>query len=141
MKDTFFTFSPIFLFSIYNLKNIKEEKKMLRKGQIVWAKLDGIGSEQKGIRPCIVVQNNTGNRFGQTTIVVPLTSKNPKKLLPTHLLIRSSETNYVLKDSIALTEQIKIIDKSRITQKKSILPKEVLEQLDRKLLKSLGIAS
>lgn len=76
-----------------------------------------IGSEQGGIRPVVIIQNNTGNRFSTTTIVAPITTKLGKAYLPTHLVI-SKEQNY--KKSMILLEQIRIIDKSRLLEKLSI---------------------
>lgn len=70
------------------------------------------GTEQKGIRPAIVVQSDRANKNSPHTIVIPLTSKIRKTILPSHTLIKKSEG--LIQDSIALAEQIRTIDKSRI---------------------------
>ena len=77
-----------------------------------------IGSEQGGIRPVVIIQNNTGNRFSTTTIVAPITTKLGKAYLPTHLVI--SKRTGIYKKSMILLEQIRIIDKSRLLEKLSI---------------------
>lgn len=110
---------------------------MIYKGQVIWVKLEGKGSEQRGERPCIVIQNDMGNKFSPTTIVVPLTSRIPKKMLPTHLYISEGELGNKLKDSIVLCEQIRTIDKSRIVSKGSVLKGEVMKKLQEKVLISL----
>lgn len=115
--------------------------KSIKKGQVVWCMLDGDGSEQQGLRPCVVVQNNTGNRFSPTTIVVPLTTRNNSKMLPTHLSIKSCEAGLGL-DSTVLTEQIRIIDKKKIrSATKYKLSPYLIAEIDRKILISLGISS
>ena len=113
----------------------------LKKGQIVWVRLDGVGREQNGNRPCIVVQNDTGNRFSPTTIIVPLTTRKQKKTLPTHLEINGETLGRNFEDSIVLCEQIKIIDKSRIIKLGNYLSNEIVQLVDVKLIVSLGIKS
>lgn len=113
----------------------------LKKGHIVQVKLDGIGSEQIGIRPCIVVQNNKGNYHSGTTIIVPLTSKKIKRLLPTQLCISKETLGDTFSDSICLVEQVRIIDKQRILKKIGELHKDQIGLLDKKLILSLGISS
>lgn len=113
----------------------------IKKGQIVWCKLDGDGSEQKGLRPCVVVQNNIGNRYSPTTIVVPLTTRRTSKLLPTHLFIKGKDIGLDL-DSIILTEQIRIIDKSKIINITDYgLSAYLIKELNRKMIISLDIIS
>ena len=86
----------------------------MKRGDIYYADLSPVvGSEQGGTRPVIVLQNNTGNRFSPTIIVAPFTSNKGKKMLPTHLLMKSEETG-LPKDSIVLLEQVRSIDKSRL---------------------------
>ena len=86
----------------------------IKRGDIYYADLSPVvGSEQGGTRPVIVLQNNTGNRFYPTIIVAPFTSNKGKKMLPTHLLMKSEETG-LPKDSIVLLEQVRSIDKSRM---------------------------
>ena len=88
------------------------------RGNIIIADLNGAtGSEQGKMRPAIVIQNDIGNRHSPTTIIVPLTSKNKKRGLKTHVLIEKTEENGLSEDSVALCEQVRTIDKKRIKTK------------------------
>ena len=87
-----------------------------------------IGSEQGGIRPVVIIQNNTGNRFSTTTIVAPITTKLGKAYLPG-----------IYKKSMILLEQIRIIDKSRLLEKLSILEDQEINLMDRSLRISIGL--
>lgn len=109
------------------------------KGDIYYANLrDTIGSEQNGIRPVVVVQNNVGNRFSTTIIIVPLTKKNEVKLnQPTHCLLKKNEN--IKCDSIILTEQVRAIDKRRLIQKIGHLKYEIMKEIDTMLMIALGI--
>lgn len=75
---------------------------------------DQIGSEQGGKRPAVVVQNNTGNRYSPTTIVLPLTSKIKHITQPTHVLLKKNNDNGLLVDSVVLAEAVRQISKERI---------------------------
>ena len=87
----------------------------VKRGDIVIADLDGAtGSEQGKMRPVLVIQNDIGNKFSPTTIIVPLTSKKKKRELKTHVLITRTEENGLAEDSVALCEQVRTIDKKRI---------------------------
>lgn len=99
---------------------------------------DGVGSEQKGIRPAIVVQNDKGNQFSPTTIVCPLTTKT-KKLMPTHVGISASECD-VKEDSIVLCEQTRVIDKARLKrQLGKIENQKLLNDINSKIAISFGL--
>ena len=100
------------------------------------------GSEQHGIRPAIIIQNDVGNKFSPTTIVVPITKSKTKKLLPTHVHI---EKSYLAEmghahNSIALLEQVKTVDKGRIVKHlgKQLKPSK-LKEIDKALLVSIGL--
>jgi mRNA interferase MazF len=113
------------------------------KGQVIWVDLDRncVGSEQKGERPSVVVQNNFGNRASNTTIIVPLTSKF-KTEIPTHVHISSYDLGEGKKDSIALCEQVRVIDRERITHvEKTILSDDVMKEIENALLISFGVGS
>ncbi len=88
----------------------------ITRGDILLANLgEGVGSEQSGERPVIVLQNNKGNKYSPTTIVAPISSRfNKKRYLPTHIPIKD---NNLEKDSIVLLEQIRTIDKKRLSNK------------------------
>lgn len=90
----------------------------VERGNIVIVDLTGAtGSEQGKMRPVVVIQNNIGNRHSPTTIVVPLTSKQKKKGMKTHVFIEKTKENGLSEDSVALCEQVRTIDKSRIKTK------------------------
>lgn len=96
------------------------------------------GSEQNGIRPAVVVQNDTGNAFSPTTIVCPLTSQE-KTMGVTHVLL-SPEDCGIFQKSVVLCEQVRAIDKSRIRRKVGrIVSSTKLEAIERKILLSFGI--
>ena len=118
--------------------NLKKEKIDLKRGQVWYVNLEnGVGSEQSGRRPCLIIQNNTGNRFSPTVVVAVLTTKLDKHKLPTHVLL--SEQSKMPKKSIVLLEQIKTIDKRRVKQYITSLAREDLLKVDKALLISLGI--
>ena len=117
--------------------NIME--KNITRGDIFYANLDGtIGSEQSGIRPVIVVQNDIGNKYSPTTIIVPLTKKVRLKInQPTHFWI--NPFGNIRFDSIVLTEQIRVIDKSRLKEKIGVMNNKAMQEIDKKILRALGL--
>lgn len=111
----------------------------IKRGEIYYANLcPVIGSEQGGIRPVIILQNDTGNKFSPTTIVAAITAKKEKTKLPTHI---SVAVKGLSQKSIVLLEQIRTIDKSRITDFVGILDIGTMELVDRAIVISLGIES
>ena len=89
----------------------KNNEPIIYRGEIYYADLSpAFGSEQGGIRPVVIVQNNTGNKHAPTTIIAPITSQIGKKPLPTHILFNGCG---IPKDSVILLEQIRTIDKGR----------------------------
>ena len=98
----------------------------------------GYGSEQGGVRPAVIVQNNIGNKYSPTVICAALTSQINKAKLPTHLEI-SAERYGLQKDSVILLEQIRTIDKRRLREKISHADEELMERVDNALAVSLGI--
>lgn len=112
---------------------------VVRRGEIYYAELNPvIGSEQGGTRPVLVVQNDIGNQYSPTTIVVAITSQISKGKLPTHVEIRA-ERSGLEKDSVILTEQIRTIDKRRLKQKVAFLDEEILRKVNHALEISLGL--
>lgn len=111
----------------------------IKKGDIVYVDLDenSIGSEQNGLRYCIVVQNNQGNKYSPTTIIAPITSKIHKKKLPTHYEISDFQMHHLKSESRILFEQIRVIDKKRILRKLNTCISESI--INQYLLTSLGI--
>ena len=115
----------------------KSNEPLVYRGEIYYADLSpAVGSEQGGLRPVVIVQNNIGNKYAPTTIIAPITSQLSKKLLPTHIPFNGCG---LAKDSIMLLEQIRTIDKSRLKQKMGCLPPEKVEVLDAAIKISLGL--
>lgn len=107
---------------------------LVKRGEIYYCDLSPtVGSEQGGIRPVLIVQNNVGNKFSPTTIVVPITSKLTKANIPTHVEIPLE------KDSIAMLEQIKVIDKCRLREKISVADDKLLKKIDAALKVAIDV--
>ncbi len=111
---------------------------MIKRGEIYYADLNPVvGSEQGGIRPVVVLQNDVGNKYSPTIIAAATTSKLGKSKLPTHIQL-PKDSCCLPKNSIVLLEQIRTIDKSRIKEKIGELPPMVMQQINDALLISLG---
>ena len=111
----------------------------VRKGDIFFADLSPVvGSEQGGVRPVLVVQNDIGNRFSPTIIVAAVTSQTNKAKLPTHVPI-SAEGNGLSRDSVVLLEQLRTIDKKRLREHIGTVGTNVIDVVDEALSVSLGI--
>lgn len=112
---------------------------LVKRGDIFYADLSPvIGSEQGGIRPVLVVQNDIGNKFSPTVICAAITSKINKAKLPTHVEIDATEYELV-RNSVILLEQIRTIDKKRLKEKICHLDSELMKQVDKALKLSLSI--
>lgn len=112
--------------------------KQVRKGEIYYAELSGtVGSEQDGIRPVLIIQNDVGNRNSPTTIIAPLTTKISKAVLPTHIAL---DTVCGLSErSIVLLEQIRTIDKCRLRGYVGTVDIKMVKQVDECIKISFGI--
>lgn len=108
----------------------------VKRGELYLVNLTGQGSEQNGLRPVVVLQNDVGNRFSPTTVVVPLTSQN-KKNVPTH--VNLSPEDGVAKPSTALCEQPMSVDKTRLIKRIGALNENKIEDINKKILFNLGI--
>lgn len=97
-----------------------------------------IGSEQGGMRPVLIIQNDIGNRFSPTVIVAAITAQIQKAKLPTHVEIEAKSHGFD-RDSVILLEQIRTIDKQRLTDKITHLDDEVMERVNEALQISLGL--
>ena len=96
----------------------------IRRGDIYLADLrPAVGSEQDGVRPVLIIQNNTGNKYSPTVIAAAITSRQTKSRLPTH--VRVGEVPGMLRNSVILLEQIRTIDKSRLLHKIFLPPKKL----------------
>ena len=111
----------------------------VKRGDIFYADLSPVvGSEQGGIRPVIIIQNNIGNRYSPTVIISAITSQINKAKLPTHVEI-SSEEYGLNRDSVVLLEQIRTIDKKRLKEKIGHMTEEDMNKVNKSLLISLGL--
>lgn len=109
---------------------MKNNAFIVKRGDIYYADLRPIvGSEQGGIRPVLIVQNDVGNKFSPTTIVVVLSTKIKKSNIPTHVYIHSSESNGLKENSVALCEQFRTIDKGRLKNKVGHADNDTLENV------------
>jgi mRNA interferase MazF len=112
---------------------------IVKRGDIFYADLSPVvGSEQGGIRPVLVVQNNIGNKYSPTVIVAAITSQINKAKLPTHIEISASEYG-LTKDSVVLLEQVRTIDKKRLREKIGHSDDEMMDKVDEALLISFGL--
>ena len=99
---------------------------IVKRGDMFYADLSPVvGSEQGGIRPVVIIQNDVGNRHSPTVIAAAITSQTGKSKLPTHIEI-GSNNNGLKSDSIVLTEQIRTIDKSRLKEKIGHIDDEII---------------
>ena len=113
----------------------------VKRGDIYYADLSPVvGSEQGGIRPVLIVQNNVGNRYSPTVIAAAITSQINKAKMPTHITVGAP--NYGLtKDSIILTEQIRTLDKRRLRERAGCIPPDDMRRVDEALGVSMGLES
>lgn len=112
---------------------------MIARGEIYLAALDPVvGSEQGGVGPVLIIQNNVGNRFSPTVIVLAITSQLGKARLPTHVEI-PAQGHGLNKDSVALAEQIRTLDKRRLREYLGCLSEEVMKRVDTALKMSLEL--
>ena len=114
-------------------------RTVILRGELYTAQLDPVvGSEQGGRRPVLVVQNDQGNRFSPTVIVLALTSQLQKARLPTHISLTGHDVG-LTKDSVILLEQIRTIDKRRLREHTGHADRSVMEQVDSALAVSFGL--
>ncbi len=113
----------------------------LKRGDIYYADLRPvIGSEQGGIRPVLIVQNDIGNRHSPTIICAAITSKLNKAKLPTHIELNAGKYDMV-KDSVILLEQLRTIDKKRLKDKVCHLDEDIMREVNRGLMVSLELGT
>lgn len=111
----------------------------MQRGEVYFADLSPVvGSEQGGVRPVLVVQNDIGNRFSPTIIVAAITAQIQKAKLPTHVEIKADVHGFE-RDSVILLEQIRTLDKQRLTDKITIVDDKMMAKIDHALEISLGL--
>lgn len=110
----------------------------IRRGEIYYADLSPVvGSEQGGVRPVLILQNDIGNKYSPTVIVSAITSQLGKAKLPTHIELPAEKYN-LPKNSVALLEQIRTLDKRRLQERVTCLSAEKMKEVNKALLISLG---
>ena len=116
---------------------MNEKLGFIRRGELYYADLSPVvGSEQGGVRPVLVVQNDVGNKYSPTVIAAAVTSRINKAKLPTHIELPSAYG--LAKDSVILLEQIRTLDKRRLKERIGELPPEAMTRVNRAILISLG---
>ncbi len=114
-------------------------QQTILRGDIFYANLNPvIGSEQGGVRPVLVIQNDIGNKYSPTTIIAAITSKIKKAKLPTHVELSAASFN-LEKDSVILLEQMRTIDKRRLKEKIAHLDADIMGEVEQAILISLGL--
>ena len=112
---------------------------MVARGDIYFAELNPVqGSEQGGTRPVLVIQNDVGNTYSPTTIVLAITSQLNKARLPTHVAVPAAESG-LSRDSVILAEQVRTIDKSRLRQKVARLDDRTMRRIESAMAVSMGL--
>ena len=110
----------------------------IKRGELYYADLSPVvGSEQGGVRPVLIVQNDVGNKFSPTVIAAAITSQINKAKIPTHIEVKASEVG-LPKDSAVLLEQLRTLDKRRLKEKIGALDIKKMKMVDSALLISLG---
>ena len=113
---------------------------MIKRGELYYADLSPvIGSEQGGVRPILIVQNDTGNKYSPTIIAAAITSQLNKAKLPTHIELNANEFG-LIKNSVILLEQIRTLDKRRLKERIGELPLSTMKKVNTALLISLGFS-
>ena len=111
----------------------------IKRGDIYYADLSPVvGSEQGGLRPVLIVQNDVGNRYSPTVIAAAITSKMSKARLPTHIDIYAKEVG-LAKDSVILLEQVRTLDKRRLREKMGHLEEDTMKRVNEAISVSFGL--
>ena len=114
---------------------------IIRRGDIYYADLRPVvGSEQGGVRPVLVIQNDVGNKHSPTVICAAITSQMNKAKLPTHVELDTKRCD-MIRDSVILLEQLRTIDKQRLRERICHIDEELQQEVDRALMVSLDLAT
>ncbi|MBR5538148.1 MAG: type II toxin-antitoxin system PemK/MazF family toxin [Clostridia bacterium] len=115
------------------------DNSIVRRGEIYYADLSPVvGSEQGGMRPVLIVQNDVGNRYSPTVIAAAITSQQNKARLPTHIEIEA-RTYGLSKNSVVLLEQMRTLDKRRLRERMGCLDEKAMQRVDGAIAVSLGL--
>ena len=111
----------------------------VKRGDIYYADLSPVvGSEQGGVRPVLIIQNDTGNRYSPTVIAAAITSQTNKARLPTHISL-SAPDHGLPRESVVLLEQIRTLDKRRLRERMGRVEGELMEKIDAAIAVSFGL--
>ena len=112
----------------------------VKRGEIYYADLSPVvGSEQGGVRPVLIIQNDTGNRYSPTVIAAAITSQTGKARLPTHIELPVEEECGLTKDSVGLLEQVRTLDKRRLRERMGRVDDKIMEKIDTAIAVSFGL--
>lgn len=112
----------------------------VKRGDIYYADLSPVvGSEQGGVRPVLIIQNDTGNRYSPTVIAAAITSQTGKARLPTHIDLPVDENCGLSRDSVVLLEQVRTLDKKRLRERMGRVDSAVMEKVDAAIAVSFGL--
>ena len=112
----------------------------VKRGEIYYADLSPVvGSEQGGVRPVLIIQNDTGNRYSPTVIAAAITSQTGKARLPTHIELPVQQECGLTRDSVVLLEQVRTLDKRRLRERMGRVDDQVMERIDTAIAVSFGL--
>ena len=113
---------------------------VIKRGDVYYADLRPVvGSEQGGVRPVLIIQNDTGNRYSPTVIAAAIPSQTGKARLPTHIALPVNENCGLNRDSIILLEQVRTLDKKRLRERMGHVEEQVMEKVDTAIAVSFGL--
>ena len=116
------------------------DTSVVKRGDIYYADLSPVvGSEQGGVRPVLIIQNDTGNRYSPTVIAAAITSQTGKARLPTHIDLPVADSRGLSKDSVVLLEQVRTLDKRRLREHMGHVDEQVMEKIDTAIAVSFGL--
>ena len=112
----------------------------VKRGEIYYADPSPVvGSEQGGVRPVLIIQNDTGNRYSPTVIAAAITSQTGKAKLPTHIELPVEEDCGLTRDSVVLLEQVRTLDKRRLRERMGRVDERIMEKIDTGIAVSFGL--
>ena len=116
------------------------DTSVVKRGDIYYADLSPVvGSEQGGVRPVLIIQNDTGNRYSPTVIAAAITSQTGKARLPTHIDLPVADSQGLAKDSVVLLEQVRTLDKRRLREHMGRVDERMMEKIDTAIAVSFGL--
>ena len=119
-------------------ENPYHQNASVKRGDIVLISFDGVGSEQRGLRPAVILQNDIGNQNSTTVLVAPLTTKLTKANIPTHVFLSKDRTS-LKADSTVLLEQVRVMDKCRMLRRVACVCDADMEKINLAIKVSFGL--